>query len=143
MIAGCGSFSKRKHYNSSLGEKIVKIAVRYKGFPYKYGGTTPKGFDCSGFTSYVFKKAGIEIPRTAGAQYRQGSSVSKSDLKKGDLVFFTRWGLIGKIFSPGHVGIYIGNDRFIHAPSKGGKVRIDLLNNVYWKRNYKGAVDLL
>ncbi len=142
LMIGCSSLSKRKHYNSTLGEKIVQIAVQYKGVPYRYGGTTPKGFDCSGFTLYVLKKAGIKIPRTLSAQYNAGISVSRSNLKNSDLVFFTRWGFIGKLFPPNHVGIYIGNGKFIHASSSGGRVRYDSLDDVYWKGHYKRARDL-
>ena len=143
FVSGCASFGKRKPHDAALGEKIVAIALAQKGVPYRYGGTTPKGFDCSGFTVYVFRAAGISIPRTVSAQYHAGQSVSKSDLRKGDLVFFTRWGILGKLFSPWHVGIYIGNRRFVHAPSSGKSVRVDSLDNPYWKKNFKGARDLL
>jgi cell wall-associated NlpC family hydrolase len=142
LLSGCSTLSKRKHYNPELGNRIVDIAAKYKGTPYKYRGTTPAGFDCSGYSSYVYKKAGIEIPRTTSLQYSSGSSVAKSDLKKGDLVFFMGWPIIGMILPPNHVGIYVGNNRFIHAPSSGGKVRHDSLNNSYWNNRFKGARDL-
>lgn len=142
LLPGCSTLSKRKRHNPELGNRIVNIAKKYQGSPYKYGGTTPAGFDCSGYTSYVYKKAGIAIPRTASLQYSSGSSVAKSDLKKGDLVFFMRWSLVGMILPPNHVGIYVGNNRFIHAPSSGGKVRLDSLNNSYWESHYKGGRDL-
>ena len=87
------------------------------GVPYKWGGTTPKGFDCSGFTQYVFKKAGVSLPRTSSAQGKVGTKVSRSELRSGDLVMF-----------PGHVGIYIGDGMFIHSPSPGKSVRIDDLS---------------
>lgn len=143
MISACASFVQRKQVDAALGEKIAAIAQAHKGCPYRYGGTTPQGFDCSGFTAYVFKKAGITIPRTVSAQYHSGRGVSKSDLRKGDLVFFTRWGILGKLFSPWHVGIYIGNNQFVHAPSSGKSVRADSLNDPYWQGNFKGARDLL
>ena len=103
---------------------------------------TGERHDCSGFTLYVLKKAGIKIPRTLSAQYNAGISVSRSNLKNSDLVFFTRWGFIGKLFPPNHVGIYIGNGEFIHASSSGGRVRYDSLDDVYWKGHYKRARDL-
>ena len=87
-----------------------------------WGGTTPRGFDCSGFTSYVFRKKEIYLPRTSYKQARIGERVSRSNLKAGDLVCF-----------PGHVGIYIGNDQFIHAPHPGSHVKIDSLSS---RRNF-------
>lgn len=140
-MAGCGLLSLRKNHsdNHALRAKIVQIAVQYNGAPYRYGGCSPAGFDCSGFASYVFKQAGIELPRTAEDQYHQGKKVAKSDPGKGDLVFFTRWGFIGKWFSPSHVGIYVGNKRFIHAPKSGGNVRYDSLDNPYWQGRLKGV----
>lgn len=96
---------------------VVAIAKDYIGVPYKWGGTTPKGFDCSGFTQYVFRKAGVSLPRTSSAQGKVGTKVSRSELRAGDLVMF-----------PGHVGIYIGSGKFIHSPSPGKSVRIDDLS---------------
>jgi len=143
VVSGCGTFFKKERGDIDLGEKITDIALAYKGCPYRYGGTTPKGFDCSGFTAYVFKEAGISIPRTAKDQWHHGRDVAESDLKEGDLVFFTRWGLLGKSFSPWHVGIYIGDNQFIHAPSTGKAVQVDSLDDPSWRRNFKGARDLL
>ncbi len=139
LFSGCSVISPRKENRDALREKLVKTALRYKGSPYRYGGATPKGFDCGGFTSFVYKKSGITIPRSSGDQYKQGDSISISELQQGDLVFFTRWGAVGKLFPPNHVGIFIGNDRFIHAPSSGGKVRIDRLGDNYWDTHYKGS----
>ena len=139
LLPGCSTFSKRERHHPELGNRIASIAAQYEGAPYKYGGTTPAGFDCSGYTSYIYKKAGITIPRTTSLQYSSGSSVAKSELRRGDLVFFMRWPLIGMILPPYHVGIYVGNSKFIHAPSTGGSVRYDSLNNSYWKSHYKGA----
>ena len=93
-----------------------------------YGGTTPSGFDCSGFTQYVYKQCGVSLNRTSDAQASNGAAVSKSNLQPGDLVIFT-----------GHVGIYIGNNKFIHAanPSKG--VITTSLSDSYYTKTYKTA----
>ena len=90
-----------------------------------YGGRSPKGFDCSGLTSYVFEKNGITLPRTATPQYAMGTKVAKSDLQVGDLVFFG-----GKRIE--HVGIYVGDGNFIHSPSPGKSVRIETLMSGYY-----------
>ncbi|MFZ7119556.1 MAG: NlpC/P60 family protein [Eubacteriaceae bacterium] len=112
-------------YNGDLGSSIVATAKHYIGIPYVRGGSSPSGFDCSGFTQYVFKQYGINLPRTSGGQGSAGGYVSRSDLKPGDLVIFS-----------GHVGIYVGGSRFIHSPSTGGRVEITSLNTAYWRSKY-------
>lgn len=92
---------------------VAGIAMKYLGTPYVYGGTSPNGFDCSGFTQYVYRQAGVSLPRTSGAQSRAGQYVSLSNIKSGDL-----------LYGPGHVGIYIGNGQYIHSPVPGQSVRI-------------------
>lgn len=111
--------------SSSLGAQVCSYAKQYLGCKYVYGGTTPNGFDCSGFTQYVFKHFGITLNRTAEAQASNGTYVAKSDLKAGDLVIFSS-----------HAGIYLGNGTFIHAanPSKG--VIITSMSDSYYVRNY-------
>lgn len=111
-----------------LREKIITISLSYLGTEYWPGGQdTQYGMDCSGFTQVVYKRAGINIPRTAYEQYLKSAKISKSFLKKGDLVFFsTRW------LGINHVGIYIGDNKFIHSPSIGKCIKIDLLNSKYW-----------
>jgi len=115
-------------------DKVLQKAKSYQGVPYVWGGTSPSGFDCSGFTHYVMLKNGIIIQRTASAQYKEGISVSKSYLKPGDLVFFSTYKA-----GPSHVGIYVGNNKFIHASSGAGKVVISNLNTSYYVQHYIGA----
>lgn len=112
---------------------IVSTARQFLGVPYVFGGTTPKGFDCSGLVQYVFKLNGVSIPRLADDQYRFGKAVSRHQMKAGDLVFF-------KTDASGvsHCGIYVGEGNFLHASSSRG-VRIDSLDNEYWKPKYVGA----
>lgn len=115
-------------------DKIISQAKQYMGVPYVWGGTSPSGFDCSGFTHYVMLKNDITIPRTTELQYNTGSWVSRSSLKPGDLVFFTTYKQ-----GASHVGIYLGNNQFIHASSGAGKITISDLNNTYYAQHYIGA----
>jgi len=121
---------------NTVRAKLVKTAHNYIGIPYKWGGTSPKtGFDCSGLTSTTYKKNGISIARTSSRQYRQGKAVTKNQLRKGDLVFFAT----GRAWRVSHVGMYIGDGKFIHAPSSGKKVRIERLNNSWYRKRFVGA----
>ena len=114
--------------------ELIQVASKYKGIPYRYGGTTTAGFDCSGYTSFVFKQLGISIPRTSAGQYGVGTAVSKSNLQVGDLVFFNT---SGKGVS--HVGIYIGNNNFIHSSSSKGVSVASIYDPYYWGSRYIGA----
>ncbi|MGI4896314.1 MAG: C40 family peptidase [Janthinobacterium lividum] len=102
-----------------LGQRILDIADNYAGVPYVYGGTTPAGFDCSGYTSYVFREVGVNLPRTANAQLGASTRVSGADARPGDLVFFTNSG--GRAY---HVGIYAGNGMMWDSPRSGKPVQL-------------------
>lgn len=113
-------------------EKAATLGKKFIGVPYKYGGTSPIGFDCSGFVGYAYKISGKSLPRTAAQMYQRGVAIPKSKLQVGDTVFFST---VSRGAS--HVGIYVGDNKFVHAASNG--VRVDSMNNSYWKSRYIGA----
>lgn len=115
--------------------EVLRQAFTWRGVRYRYGGTSRGGVDCSGFTSSVYRTQGVRLPRTASEQSRVGSSVGRGDLKQGDLVFF-RTSRGTRIT---HVGMFIGNGRFIHASSGGGQVRVDAINERYYNTRFAGA----
>lgn len=123
-----------------LRRELVKTARKFIGVPYKWGGTSPKkGFDCSGLALVVYRLNGLDLPRASFQQFEAGTSVGRRDLMPGDLVFFaTR-----KSRRVSHVGIYIGDDRFIHAPRRGKKVCIASLNSSYYAKRYMGGRNYL
>lgn len=117
-------------------ERLQSEALSLVGIRYRYGGSSPQsGFDCSGFVRYVLRKAdSLHVGRTAASMAAEGQTVPQDDLRMGDLVFFdTRGGRFS------HVGIYLGRGRFIHAPSRGGRVRVEDLGQAYWQEHYVGA----
>lgn len=116
-----------------ISRRVVSESMNYLGVPYVFGGTTPSGFDCSGYVRYVFAHAGIYLPRTADAQYECGYPVSTGELAAGDLVFFSTYEP-----GPSHVGIYLGDGEFINASSSQG-VSIASLYSSYWGSCYIGA----
>lgn len=113
--------------------RVIQTSMRYIGVPYVFGGTSPSGFDCSGFTRYVFAQSGVYLPRMADEQFEVGRPVSYSRLQPGDMVFFTTYAS-----GASHSGIYIGDGRFISATSSRG-VAIDRMNSSYWGPRYVGA----
>ncbi len=123
--------------SASTGDDLISYAKKYTGTKYVYGGTTTSGFDCSGYTVHVFKEFGVSLKRTAAQQFTQGTSVSKSDLQKGDLVFFNN---LGRGIS--HVGIYIGGGQMISATTSRG-VAVDSIHGGYWGKYYAGAKRVL
>lgn len=118
-----------------LGDAIVQSAKSQLGVPYRYGGNSPnEGFDCSGLAMYSYRLNGISIPRSTSEQFRSGKHVNRTELDRGDLLFFRTMGQ-----SVSHVGIYMGNDTFIHAPSSRKSIQIETLDNPYYKKRYLGA----
>lgn len=129
-----GQAPKAEAATASVANKIISIGDNYLGVPYRFG--APSGvtyvFDCSSFTQYVFKKMGVSLPRTSKAQASRGSYVSRANLKKGDLVFFST-ARTGK--SIGHVAIYAGNNRILHTYGSGG-VKFSSINSSHWSSHY-------
>ena len=116
------------------GYAVSGTALSLRGAPYRDGGDTPTGFDCSGFVKYVYERNGVAMPRQVRDQYRIGTTVDRDRLRPGDLVFFST-------VAPGasHVGIMIGGDQFVHAPSEKGVVRVESLSQAYWASRFVGA----
>jgi cell wall-associated NlpC family hydrolase len=113
---------------------LVGTALDLRGSPYKDGGADPRGFDCSGFTQYVFRLHGLALPRAVRDQFQVGQTIDADDLEPGDLLFFTTTDR-----GASHVGIAVGTDQFVHAPSSTGVVRVERLSANYWAQRYLGA----
>lgn len=135
FAAGTGA----KHSNHPLkvsqmtrGEAIARLSHRYLGTPYVWAGTTPSGFDCSGFVRFLYAHYGMDLPHSSYAQWELGQHVARSDLRPGDIVFF----------GTGHVGIWLGNGRFIHSPHTGTVVSINSIRTGWYAGTYSGAVRL-
>ncbi len=134
-VAGCASKGNVRPQSGSADE-LISYARSLIGTPYKYGGNSPeRGFDCSGFVDHVFlHKLNIRLPRSSREISRRGKAVGQNDLRSGDLVFYNT---LSSKFS--HVGIYLGDSWFIHAPSSGGTVRVESMQDEHWRRRYNGA----
>src|SRR5205814_1600782 len=117
---------------------LTGTALGLRGAPYRNGGSDPNGFDCSGFTQYVFGQHGIALPRDVKEQYGKGKAVKPEDVAMGDLLFFST-------VTPGasHVGIALGGDTFVHAPSSTGVVRVERITSTYWAQRFVGARRLM
>ncbi|MGV8844733.1 MAG: C40 family peptidase [Pseudomonas sp.] len=146
LLSACSSHSpslephavSTPQYFSPVSADVLFRALGLVGTPYRYGGNTPdSGFDCSGLIGYVYQNvAGIHLPRTTRAlQGMAVPQVARQSLQSGDLLFFATSG--GRQVS--HAGIYVGEGRFVHAPSSGGTVRLDSLSNSYWRSSYLNA----
>ncbi len=117
----------------TLGERAASIALQQVGVPYRYGGTSPNGFDCSGLVHYSYSRAGGSVPRTTGQLWDSTTRVDRSDLRPGDLIFFS---INGKMQ---HVGMYIGGNEFVHAPSSGKQVSVASLSTAYYNSAFLRA----
>ena len=131
------SSSSSSNSGPSLGEQVAATAKKYIGCAYIFGGTSPSGFDCSGFVQYIYKLYGYSLYRTADVQLNNGYSVSRSNLKPGDLVFFAN--TYNTSAAASHVGIYIGNDQFVHAANSSDGVKTSALSESYYATRYVGA----
>lgn len=139
ILPGGKSVSRGSVYSArSKGMQIVDMAQKFINVPYTWGGSSPGGFDCSGFTYYIFAKHGLALPRMADGQFEVGKRVAKSDLLPGDLVFFETYET-----GPSHVGIYMGNGQFIHASSGAGRVTVTSMSKPYYVERYLGARRLI
>ena len=116
------------------GAALLRAAESRMGAPYRYGGAGPDAFDCSGLVNYAHRQLGITVPRTAAEQFAVATPVPRRDLRPGDLVFFRLQGP-----AVNHVGIYAGDDRFVHAPQSGGTVRVARLDDDYFRRSFAGG----
>ncbi len=149
VLAGCATVRMKSdvpvargpnpmnHHGEQAANDILFRAIGLVGTPYRYGGNTPAGgFDCSGLVDYVFRDvAGVSLPRSSEDMGRvEGATISRDRLASGDLVFFNHHGR-----AIAHVGIYVGEGRFVHAPNEGGTVRLDDLDGPYWRDHFIGA----
>jgi cell wall-associated NlpC family hydrolase len=130
LASGCASKPVSDAPSSARHQHASEVAASMVGKPYRYGGNTPQGFDCSGLVQYSFMRAGMKVPRSTKTQRSRSRKVSVSNLTRGDLLFFNPEGKYSS-----HVGIYLGGDRFVHAPSSGKQVRMDTLNDAYWREH--------
>ncbi len=132
--SGAATVLRSRKPPSALGPRAVDLARAQMGKPYQWGAAGPDKFDCSGLVQYVYSNLGVPLPRVSGQQAGAGVHVDRKDLRPGDLVFFRLSG--GPI---NHVGIYVGKGKFIHAPRKHSPVRMDSLNDSWWRRKFKGG----
>jgi murein DD-endopeptidase len=131
LLAGCASQPiEPAPGDLSINLRAARYALQVVGTPYRYGGNTPQGFDCSGLVQYSYARAGVAIPRTTREQRRRSHAIRRKQLRPGDLLFFSQLGKWGS-----HVGLYLGDQRFVHAPASGKAVHVSTLANPYWQRH--------
>ena len=134
LAGGCASTPRHAPPEHPAAPAAATNALDMLGRPYRYGGDTPKGFDCSGLVQYSYARAGVKVPRSTEAQRKGTAPVPPKQLKKGDLLFFDQ---DGRKYS--HVGIYLGDNWFVHAPSGGKSVRKDSLTDPFWSKHFLEA----
>lgn len=129
-VVACASTGQHgSRADNGVAAKAAEVALSMQGRPYRYGGASPSGFDCSGLVQYAFRQAGASVPRTTEQQYRQVRQRHLHKLEPGDVIFFRTKSAKGT-----HVGIYIGDDRFVHALNSNHPVRVDRIDTGYWNR---------
>jgi uncharacterized protein YfaT (DUF1175 family) len=138
VLAGCAKVSvpiptDPRSPEATRSRTVVAVAKQYVGAPYRWGGSSPEGFDCSGLVRYVYAQVGVSLPHNAAKQYRLGTVVAREDLEPGDLVFFDRLR---------HNGIYVGGGRFIHARQTGRRVGIASLDDEWYASHFVGGIRL-
>ena len=133
LIAACSTQPPVSHAVTRVGDKAASIALNQVGSPYRYGGSNPDGFDCSGLVQYSYARAGVALPRTTMAQWNFAEPVDSDRMRAGDLLFFN---IAGKM---SHVGLYLGDGRFVHAPSSGKVVTVESLRSDYYSRAFLRA----
>jgi cell wall-associated NlpC family hydrolase len=132
-LAGCGH-TPAKESAPPLASRAADHALTMVGKPYRYGGNTPKGFDCSGLVQYSYARAGVKLPHGTRSLLQVSQPISRHKLRRGDLVFFTQEGKRSS-----HVALYLGGNRFVHSPSSGKNVHVAGFNNAYWQRHFTEA----
>lgn len=139
LLAGCAGSSRRSDPETeALRHQIVLEALGQVGRPYRLGGTTPAGFDCSGLVLHVYAQAGLQLPRTAREQHDAGRRIKLDDAEPGDLLFYSFEGR-----KVDHVAIYLGDDQAVHAPASGRSVIVASVHLAYWKKHFVDAVRIL
>lgn len=137
-LAACGSSPPRAAIATGVSDRVAAAAADtaagLTGRPYRYGGTTPGGFDCSGLVHYSYAQAGQTVARSTDTLWRTSALIGLREIRRGDLLFFDQEGK-----KSSHLGIWLGEGRFVHAPSSGGKVRVDRLDSDYWQRHFVAA----
>ena len=133
-LAACASAPSRPAATpsapASAGKRAADQALKLVGAPYRYGGASPRGFDCSGLVQYSYQRAGLTLPHNTERQRRLSRPIGHAELRRGDLIFFDQEGRKNS-----HVGIYVGGGQFVHAPSSGKRVRRDRLDAPYWRQH--------
>jgi len=134
FLAACASTQRNNEVAPAVADRAASQALKMVGRPYRYGGSSPAGFDCSGLVLFSYQQAGMKLPRETEQQRVASKPVRVSSLRRGDLVFFDQEGKKNS-----HVGIYLGDGTFVHAPSSGKRVRTDRLDSPYWKKHLSEA----
>jgi cell wall-associated NlpC family hydrolase len=137
-IAAAPDAPEARKADESIKDRLLRVARRMLAVPYRFGGTTLWGLDCSGFVQKTFAFLNLDLPRSAREQFREGAKVAKADLSPGDLVFFRTYAEY-----PSHVGIYLGDNRFVHASSRERMVTVESLDTPYYVKRYIGAKRML